>query len=648
MSDLREILEHAVHEELLLATSVANILQLLSGGNNPLYAAAIQELAEKKAWIELNDRFFKTLAFGTGGLRGRTIGKMVTQAEAGNRAGDVCPEFPCVGTNAMNYYNISRATQGLVRYIKEYLANHDPGAIPSLAIAYDTRFFSKEFGELAAKVASENGCTVFLFETRRSTPELSFAVRHTNSTAGVVITASHNPLHDNGYKVYFSDGGQVVEPHAGGIIGHVNAVTSEVYEPLPKAQQGKLIYLGEDLDEVYKARLRTLVLRPEVIANQKGVKIVFTAIHGTGGIISVPVLRELGFEVLTVAEQDKPDGSFPTVKSPNPENADALAMALALGESEKADIVIGTDPDADRMGVAYRDQSGKMQLLNGNQIGSLLALYRTKTLKEQGILTDQNQTRAVILKTVVTTDLQKAIAKREGLTCVETLTGFKYIGAKLGKYEAALPEGIRRRYRSLPEEETRSARLQDSCFYVFGGEESYGYSGSDFVRDKDGNGAAIMFSEVAAHAKSKGMTLGQLLDEIYLEFGCYHEKTGWLAFEGAEGAEKIRRLADSYNTSPPSEIDGSEVITVKDFSTGLIQDIEGDLLPKEKLTIFELADARRIAVRPSGTEPKMKFYLFGENRDVSADSLKEVKANLATALESLWAWLQEDAGKRVG
>src|ERR1700759_4104428 len=264
MSDLRETLEHAVSEGKLLATSCANILQLLSGGNNPLYRAAIQELAETNTWTELNDRFFKTLAFGTGGLRGRTIGKIVTRAEAGSRNGSVCPEFPCVGTNAMNFYNISRATQGLVRYIKEYLAKNNPEATPSLTIAYDTRFFSREFGELAAKAATENGGNVFLFASSRSTPELSFAVRHTNSTAGVVITASHNPLHDNGYKVYFSDGGQVVEPHAGAIIGHVNAVAGEVYEPLPEGQQGKLIYLGEELDEIYKARLRTLVLRPEV------------------------------------------------------------------------------------------------------------------------------------------------------------------------------------------------------------------------------------------------------------------------------------------------------------------------------------------------------------------------------------------------
>jgi phosphoglucomutase len=647
MSDLRETLELAVHEDRLLATSVSNILQLLSGGNNPLYATVIEELTENRAWTELNDRFFKTISFGTGGLRGRTIGKLVTRAEVGSRVGSVCPEFPCVGTNAMNFYNISRATQGLVRYLKEYLEQSHSKATPSLAIAYDTRFFSREFGEFAAKVATENGCNVFLFKASRSTPELSFAVRHTNSTAGVVITASHNPLHDNGYKVYFSDGAQVVEPHAGAIIGLVNTVAGEVYEPLPECQQGKLVYLGEELDEIYKARLRTLVLRPDMVACQNEVKIVFTAIHGTGGIISVPVLRDLGFNVLTVAEQDKPDGSFSTVKSPNPENADALAMGIALAETEQADMVIGTDPDADRMGIAFRDQFGKMQLLNGNQIGSLLALYRTKTLKEQAVLNDENKARAVILKTVVTTDLQKAIAQREGLRCVETLTGFKYIGAKLGKYEAALPEEIRQVYRALPESETRSARLQNSGFYVFGGEESYGYSGADFVRDKDGNGAAIMSAEVAVYAKSRGLTLDQQLDQIYLEYGCYFEKTCWLAFEGAEGAEKIRRLAESYNANPPSEIDRSKVVLVQDFSTGRIRDVEGDLLPKEKLTIFELADARRIAVRPSGTEPKIKFYLFGKNSDVSSDSLSEVKANLAAALDSLWAWLQEDAHERV-
>jgi phosphoglucomutase len=648
MSDLRETLEHAVQEDRLLASTVANILHLLSGGNNPVYRATIDELVANEAWTELNDRFFKALAFGTGGLRGRTIGKIVTRSEAGSQAGAICPEFPCVGTNAMNFYNISRATQGLANYIKEYAAKNGFGTRPSIAIAHDTRFFSRQFGELAAKVAIESGCDVFLFESARSTPELSFAVRQTNSTAGIVITASHNPPHDNGYKVYFADGAQVVEPHAGAIIDQVNKVGSELYEPLPESQQGKLVSLGPEFDDVYKARLRTLVLRPDVVLSQRELKIVFTPIHGTGAIISVPVLREFGFQVLTVAEQDRPDGSFRTVKSPNPENVDALAMAIALAETEKADLVIGTDPDSDRMGVAIRDQSGRIQLLTGNQIGSLLAYYRTKTFKGLGLLNDENKARGVILKTLVTTDLQKAIAQKEGLHCVETLTGFKYIGAKLEKYEAALPAEIRKAYRALPEQETRSARLKNSYFYVFGGEESYGYSGADFVRDKDANGAAIMFAEVAAYARWSGMTLDQLLDQIYFEYGFYHERAGSLVFEGAEGADKIRRLADSYNANPPSEIDNSKVVAVKDFAGGEIRDVEGDILPREKMTMFELADARRIAVRPSGTEPKIKFYLFGRSFDVSKDSLVETRASLVTALDRLWAWVQEDAKKRVG
>jgi phosphoglucomutase len=648
MSDLRETLERAVENGQLLAASFANIQQLLSGGNNPVYSAAIGELASQNAWTELNDRFFKTLEFGTGGLRGRTIGKIVTLAEQGARAGSICPEFPCVGTNAVNYYNVSRATQGLVRYLMEELAKREPGIAPRLVIAYDTRFFSREFGELAAKVAVENGCDVFLFESNRSTPELSFAVRYTQSTAGIVITASHNPRHDNGYKVYFADGAQIVEPHASGIIRQVNAITGEIYEPVSSDQQGRLVYLGKEIDEAYKTRLRTLVLRPQLVAAQKELKIVFTAIHGTGGVISVPVLRELGFDVQTVQEQDRPDGAFSTVASPNPENDDALAMAVAMAETNNADLVVGTDPDADRLGVASLDESGKMRLLSGNQIGSLLVYYRIKTLKEQKVLNEQNSGHAVVLKTVVTTDLQKTIAEREGLRCPETLTGFKYIGAKLNKYEAALPADVRNSYRDLAEEETRVARLRDSYYFVCGGEESYGYSGADFVRDKDGNGAAIMIAEVAAYAKSRELTLHQLLDQIFLEYGCYLEKNCFLVFEGADGAKKIRCLARSYLASPPELIDGSNIARVQDFSEGSIRDLDGDLLPKENLTIFELADGRRVAIRPSGTEPKIKFYLFGRTPVGRPEMLQQAKAMLKSGLESLWAWLQEDAKARVG
>jgi phosphoglucomutase len=648
MSDLHKTIQQAVDDGSLLQSSAANMLQLLDSGDNPIYRSSVAELLSAQAWAELNDRFFKTLAFGTGGIRGRSIGRVVTGAEQGAHNAACCPQYPCVGTNAMNFYNVSKATHALVTYIKAHLAKSAVSERASLCIAHDTRYFSRQFAELAAKVASELGCNVFLFESARSTPELSFAVRHTGSTAGIVITASHNPPHDNGYKAYFSDGAQLVEPHATGVIQCFSEIARETYEALPATEQGKVIPLGADFDEIYKTRLRTLVLRPEMVNAEKDLKIVFTPIHGTGAVISVPVLREIGFDLATVDEQMEPNGAFPTVKSPNPENAEALAQGMELADRTSADLVVGTDPDADRMGVAVRNRAGELVLLTGNQIGSLLAYYRIQAYRANGILTDANKERCVIIKTLVTTDLQKAIASKEGLRCVETLTGFKYIGEKLGKYENQLPEPIRQRYRSLTEEETRRARLEHSSFFVFGGEESYGYSGADFVRDKDANAATVMFAEMCAYAKSLNRTVDELLDDIYCEYGYYLEKGNSLVFEGAAGSEKIRRLAESYKTSPPKEIDASAVTEVVDFSEGGIRDVEGDVLPKEKMTMFHLADGRRIAVRPSGTEPKIKFYLFGRRSVDSREALATTKAELDQALKRLWEWLRTDAERRVG
>ncbi len=609
MPDLSASLDAAVASGHLLDSSARNIRQLLARTSSPVDHASILELADLAAWPEFNDRFFRTLAFGTGGLRGRTIGKIVTRAEAGAPQPLGRPQFPCVGTNAMNYFNISRATQGLVAYLKDYLATEGRSGRPKLCIAHDTRHFSRQFAELCANVAVENGCDAFLFEGPRSTPELSFAVRHTRSDAGVVITASHNPLHDNGFKCYFADGAQVVEPHATGIINKVNAIESDAYTPLP--EKGVLESLGRDLDQAYMARLETLVLDPATVRAQSSLRIVYSSIHGTGGVIIRPMLERLGFHASTVPQQDEMDGRFPTVKSPNPENAEALRMAMELADNEQADLVIGTDPDCDRMGVAARGPDGKLQLLTGNQIGSLMAWYRARTFFEQRILDASNASRAVIIKTLVTTDLQKTIARRFGLRCVETLTGFKYIGEKLGKYENAIPPALRVNYRSLPETETRRLRLEYSTFYVFGGEESYGYSGADFVRDKDANGAAVMFAEVAAYAKSRSLTLPGLLDEIYSEFGFYTEMGQSITMEGAEGAAQIQLLADSFAASPPDSLDGSKVVSTINFANQEIFDSEGDRLPSEKMLMIELADGRRAAVRPSGTEPKIKFYLFG-------------------------------------
>jgi len=380
--------------------------------------------------------------------------------------------------------------------------------------------------------------------------------------------------------------------------------------------------------------------------------VIYTPIHGTGSVIIKPVLNQLGISVEMVQEQDRFDGAFPTVKSPNPENAEALRLGIELANKTNADLVLATDPDCDRMGAAVRDRDGKMQLLTGNQIGSLMAYYRTRKFFDLGVLNEQNAKRGVIIKTFVTTDLQKAIAEQFGLRCVETLTGFKYIGQKLGKYENALPESVRSNYNELSEDETRRLRLNDSAFYVFGGEESYGYSGADFVRDKDGNGAVVMFCEVAAFAKANGETLAELLDEIFATFGYFEEKNGSLVFEGAEGADKIGRLAQSYAASPPTEILKLKVVRIQNFEKETIHDVEGDLIPKEKMSIFELSDHTRIAVRPSGTEPKIKYYLFAQRRPGKEKfhlaELNRIKSDVRSHLEKLWEWLQRDAQARLG
>ncbi len=643
----RKEFQDALVEGKLLESTGTNLRRVLENPSSAVVTQSIAELVEACQWNELNDRFYKTLAFGTGGIRGRTIGRIVTKAELGTPNELGRPEFPCVGTNAMNFDSVRRATQGLAQYLLEWFAREKPSSRPKIVIAHDTRFFSTEFTRLAAEVASENGCDACIFDGPRSTPELSFAVRHLRASAGVVLTASHNPPHDNGYKVYFADGAQVVEPHASGIITKVNSASGAA----PNEKRGEIITLGREIDEAYMARLETLILNLELVRAQSDLRIVYTPIHGTGSVIVKPMLERLGFNFEVVRQQDQFDGRFPTVKSPNPENAEALKLAIELAEKTKADLVIATDPDCDRMGVAVRSANGEMTLLTGNQIGSLLAYYRAKALFEQGILNAENASRGVIIKTFVTTDLQKAIAEKFGLRCVETLTGFKYNGAKLLKYEHAVPlaEGVD--YRDLSEEETRRLRLKHSAFYIFGGEESYGYSGADFVRDKDGNGAAIMFCEVAAYARSLGLTIDQLLDQIYCEVGFYLEKNGALTFEGAEGAAKIQKLLATYVSSPPTEMLGRQVVTARNFETDTIRDAEGEEIPKEKMLIFELADETRVAVRGSGTEPKIKYYLFAQHRPKSGQfseaELAATKPEVTQKLNDLWDWLQQDARRRV-
>ncbi|MCB1097828.1 MAG: phospho-sugar mutase [Verrucomicrobiae bacterium] len=651
MDSITGKLDAAVKDGKLLESSRKNIADLLGGSTNPVYHASVEELVETGEWSELNDRFFKRLAFGTSGLRGRTIGRIITKAEAGVTQAQDRPEFPCTGTNAMNFYNLSRATVGFVTYLKQWLGKQGINEKPHLIFCHDTRYFRRDFAEFCAGICTDLGCDVSLWESHRPTPELSFAIRKLKAHGGVMLTASHNPPHDNGYKVYFRDGAGIDGETATGILNIVNSLTSDQYTAVPESERGQMHTLGEEIDNAYTTRLKDLLLAPAILEKGASLKIIFSALHGTGGVFCPSLLRDLGFQCLTVAEQDEPDGRFPTVESPNPENAPALKMGMDLAEKEGADIVIATDPDCDRMGVAVRNKDGKLVLITGNQIGSLMAWYRIDTFFKQGVITDANREHAVLLKTFVTTGLQNAIADAYGIRCTDTLTGFKYIGQKLLKYEQALPREIQANYSDLTEQEIRDVQLSQGSFFVFGGEESYGYLGSEFVRDKDANGAVIMFAELAAYAKSRDMTIVELLDEIYARFGYFLEVGRSLEFAGAEGAAKIQKLVSSYASHPPAEADGASTTSMRNFASDDIYDAEGDLIPKENMMFFDLEDGRTFACRPSGTEPKMKYYIFGNRRPkgdpFTPEELAEAKEHVDKGLDSLWEWVRADIDARL-
>lgn len=649
-----DTLSQAVDSGKLLAAAAANMAAWLECDSLPDWArASLDELIRNGEWGELNDRFFKNLAFGTGGMRGRTIGSVVTAAEQGGAAVGETPAHAAVGSNVLNDFNVIRATMGLFRYSKEWLGRNDPYGQPRLVIAHDVRHFSRHFCELAAAVWKELGGEAFIFDGPRSTPMLSFSVRYLKATAGIVITASHNPPHDNGYKVYFGDGGQVISPNAEGIIEAVNGVTLSEATALLNVDCAAQRILGQDIEDAYRSVVTDQLLEPEAIASRK-LKVVFTPIHGTGGVASVPILESLGATVVAVESQWQMDPAFPTVQSPNPENAEALTLALKRADESGADVVLATDPDCDRMGVAVRGGDGTMQLLTGNQIGSLLADFRIQQFKRRGLLPANGHPRATLIKTFVTTPMQAAIAAAHGLRCIDTLTGFKWIGAKLALYDAQLRQSYREATglaldtAACTFEARAAAHLEHGMLYVFGGEESYGYLASDQVRDKDANAAVALFCEMAAALEQEGKTIAERLDELYCEHGYFAEALINIYYEGASGAEKIRRIIDSYSSEPPSSIGGVAVTGTTDFFAAAVEDADGQRVPKERFFILDLANGYRYAVRGSGTEPKIKFYLFAHEKVTDRAALSNVRESTAAEIQRFGESIAADAKKRAG
>jgi phosphoglucomutase len=632
----------------LLATAAKNLTDFLQAGLPAWAQSSIEELVARQDWSELNDRFYRYLEFGTGGMRGRTIGTVGAPAEVGKLSATGSPEHAAIGSNMLNDFTLIRAVVGLFRYTKKYLAGNRAAEKPRLVIAHDVRHFSRHFCELAASTWVRLGGDAFIFDGPRPTPQLSFSVRWLKAHAGVVITASHNPPHDNGFKAYFEDGAQVVAPHDQGIVAEVNAVPLADLRAMLEITLEGVTVLGRDADDAYLAVAAQAAIDPKVFRATK-LKVAFTNIHGTGAIHSVPLLIHAGCVVETVGEQLNFDGRFPTVKSPNPENAEALAMAVALAEKENCDVVLATDPDCDRMGCAVRNRAGKMELLTGNQIGALLADYRLTKYKELGWIPREGSPRAAIIKTFVTTQLQDAIGRGHGVKVINTLTGFKWIAAKMGKYERELcaAMGPEFDYEATTFAERARLLMQHSTFYAFGCEESYGYLPNDYVRDKDGNAGCLMFAEVCAWVKSRGLTVPEYLDEVFLRYGFYLEGVINIYYEGASGNAKIKRILETYRSSPPTAFGEVRVTKFEDFGRQDIRDADGDLIPKQDLYFVTLSNGFSFAARGSGTEPKMKFYLFGNAPVRSAADLPEVKAKVKATLDGLIQLIERDAKSRA-
>lgn len=578
------------------AKYMENVNMWLNGSFDVETKDKIRKLIEENP-KELEESFYKSLEFGTGGLRG----------------------IMGVGTNRVNRYTIGMATQGLANYVNNTIRNR--GAL-SVAISYDSRNRSQEFAEITASVFAANGFKVYLSDEIRPTPVLSFAIRHYKCVAGVMITASHNPPEYNGYKAYWEDGAQITAPHDSNIIAEVEKIT-DISQVKFSDSSSEIQLVGKELDDAYLKSILSLTLSKEIVQKHNDIKIVYTPLHGTGVRIVPRALKEAGFNnIINVPEQDISDGNFPTVKSPNPEESSTLKLALDRAEETNADLIMATDPDADRIGIAVRDRDGKMILLNGNQMASILSYYILERWKELGKLKEGKNPYYYMVKTIVTTDLLKSMADSYGVEIFNVLTGFKYIA-----------EIVR--------------ELEGKREFICGGEESYGFNVGEFVRDKDAVISAVLVAEAAAWAANQNLSLYQILLNIYLEFGFYKEALLSVTKSGIDGSEKIKTIMDSLRESPLQKLGNSDVVLVHDYQKSETVDMISDLrfkinLYKSNVLQYISTDNSIVSVRPSGTEPKIKYY-FGvkeklaciEDFDKTNEMLDEKLKLLVKQIEKL-------------
>ena len=538
--------------------------------------AFVKKLVDENRRDDLIEAFYKDLEFGTGGLRG----------------------IMGVGSNRINKYTLGKATQGLSNYLKKVYPNEQL----KVAISYDNRNDSDTLAKLVADVFSANDILVYFFAEMRPTPALSFAIRELGCHSGVMLTASHNPKEYNGYKAYWKDGGQLVAPHDTNVIDEVNAIENNQqikFTPIEK----NIELIGSEMDDLYLKMIKKLSIRPEVVEKQHALKVVFSPIHGTGITLVPPAFPVWGFTNLMLVEsQAKPDGNFPTVVYPNPEEEEAMSLGVAEGRKQSADLIMATDPDADRVGVAVRNNKGEYQLLNGNQIGCLLVDYVLSSKNEQGVLRDNDY----IVKTIVTTSLIEKIADNYEVTCYDVLTGFKFIGELMTQKEG---------------KET----------FLVGGEESYGYLIGDLVRDKDAVISSVFIAEMTAYHKEQGKSAFDALLDLYLKYGYYKEKLIALTKEGKSGAEEISSMMIKLRENPPKTLGGIEVAEVKDYAKGVAG------LPKSNVLQFITVEGDVISARPSGTEPKIKFYCSVKGQLNSKDEFEKLSQELDAKLDRIMA-----------